>query len=43
MKKYTLPILMIFLVIMSACSDKEKSPETKSDLEFQMNIDGFFS
>ena len=35
MKIYTLLILMSFLLIISACSDKENGPETKSDMEFE--------
>ena len=35
MKKFTILILLIFLLIITACSDKEKNSETKSDLEFK--------
>ena len=35
MKKYTLLILMSFLLIISACSNREKGPETKSDMGFE--------
>ncbi len=35
MKKFTILILLIFLLIITACSDKEMNPETKSNLEFK--------